>query len=62
MSFKLPPNKTYKFYMNIKHAQKQFKGIRNIAIKTNWVIPGCKTQSIIIGRCRMKSSKYLQLE
>lgn len=62
MSFKLPPNKTYKFYMKIKHAQKQFKGIRNIAIKTNWVIPGCKTQSITFGRCRMKTSKYHQWE
>ena len=62
MRFKLPPNKTYKFYMKIKNAQKQFKGIRNIAIKTNWVIPGCKTQSITFGRCRMKSSKYHQWE
>lgn len=62
ISFKLPPNKTYKFYMKIKHAKKQFKGKRNIAIKTNWVFPACKTQAIIFGRCKLKTSKYLQLE
>ena len=62
LSLKLPPYKTYRFYMKIKHAKKQFKGIRNIAIKTNWVIPWCKTQSITFGRCRMKTSKYHQWE